>query len=331
MHLAIGTDGLPFFAMSELAVVTAPIPAIRPEVSISVATPLPAAIRSVSLFMFDRAIGSLRAGGRADLDAGIHGARKSMKRLRGLVRLVRDEVGYRPYREENVVLRDTARAIGGIRDARVMVDTLRGLRARHADILDERALASTEQFLVRRHRRQRDSITRAVLSGAIVNLGSARSRFARYPIEEAIRDDFSAIAGGLGRVYRRGRRAFGRAGDSLAVEDLHEWRKRVKYLRYQIEALTPVQPRLLGALAAELHQLGELLGDDHDLAVLAETVIDHPEAVVDRRELWLLAALSQERRHQLQRRALSVGGALYGEPAGAFVDRMGAYWEAGRT
>ncbi|NIS31706.1 MAG: CHAD domain-containing protein, partial [Actinobacteria bacterium] len=119
---------------------------------------------------------------------------------------------------------------------------------------------------------------RQTLADAIVCLGAAQARCAAYPIAHAVRDDFAAIAPGIARVYRRGHRAHRRARETRDVHDLHEWRKRVKYLRHQMEALQPLQPTLLGAQATLLDELGELLGIDHDHAVLAETVMAHEEA-----------------------------------------------------
>ena len=52
-------------------------------------------------------------------------------------------------------------------------------------------------------------------------------------------------------------------------ELLHAWRKRAKDLWYHQRLLAPAWPDVLGAQAEEAHALTELLGDDHDLAVLA--------------------------------------------------------------
>lgn len=179
-----------------------------------------------------------------------------------------------------------------------------------------------------RHRIRRQEITPAVINSAIGALGTAANRFSHYPIEETVRNDFDAVVGGIERVYRRGYRGLARAADTKSVEDLHEWRKRVKYLRYQMETLTPLYPSLIGATAKSLDTLGELLGDDHDLAVLADRVLDHPESCRHERERWVLIALIHERRASLQAQAFRHGTALYSEKPKAFVGRIGGYWQA---
>jgi CHAD domain-containing protein len=292
--------------------------------------PVSLAVRRMTVDLLGRAVGDLRREGTGSFDKGIHGARKKMKRLRGLIRLVRDPIGHRVYREENAVLRDTARNLAGIRDALVLVETLRDIRTTYADLLDEVTFVKPEAWLARRHEERRESVTGAVVLGAVVNLATARARYLSFPIEEAVTDDFDAIARGVRRVYGRGHRGFGRAVATRRLEDLHEWRKRVKYLRYQMEALAPIQPTLIGSMAHELDELGEELGSDHDLAVLAETIMEHPESCRDERERWMLIALIHERRTGLQNGALRRGAALYAENPSAFLDRLEAYWQAGR-
>lgn len=70
------------------------------------------------------------------------------------------------------------------------------------------------------------------------------------------------IDAGLERSYRRGRDGFRSLGDEPSAFALHEWRKRVKDLWYQLRLLPPVWPAVLkgpGAAAAELADLSDAL------------------------------------------------------------------------
>ena len=301
-----------------------PAPAIAPDES------LPTAIRRISVDLLDGAIHDLQPAHERDLDEGIHGARKKLKRTRGILRLVRDEIGATTYRNENAVLRDTGRTIGAMRDAWVLIATVRAIRARYADLLDPHTFSDTEDWLVDRYEELRARTGPQARTDAIVNLAAARSRFAAYPLDDVVGNDFDAIAPGIRRVYHRGLRGYRRASKQRSVEALHEWRKRVKYLRYQMEALAPIQPRFIGAIAGELEDLGELLGDDHDLAVLAETVLGNPEACPDDRERWMLMSLIYADREHLQATMFRRGAAAYAEKPSEFLDRVAAYWSASR-
>ena len=174
------------------------------------------------------------------------------------------------------------------------------------------------------------------MSDVVFTLKASSVRFAGGPAliaaqgDPFIRDEFAAIEGGLHRVYRRGRRAYRRSLRRPDVATLHEWRKRVKYLRYQMEALTPLWEEVVGAQADALNELGDLLGEDHDLAVLHETIRANTDACPDPDARWLLGLLIDRLRSELQARALVLGEKLYTEKPDAFVDRMHGYWDAAR-
>ena len=305
---------------------------LRPSTDPAIASdePLPAAIHRISIGLLDEAIRDLAGDGEQDFDAAVHAARKAMKRLRAILRLVRDDLGQRTYRSENVVVRDTARTIGAARDAKVLLGTLEALRERSGDLLAAATFSDTEKWLVARYEQARSEVTSGVLTRAVLNLATARSRFRAFPLSDLLSDDFTSIAPGIHRVYRRGRRGYGRSLTDPTVEDLHDWRKRAKYLWFQMEALQPLRPRSIGALAHELEELGEVLGQDHDLALLADAVLRDADACPDDRERALLIALIDLERTQLQERASRIGAGIYAERPGAFVDRIGAYWESGR-
>jgi CHAD domain-containing protein len=210
--------------------------------------------------LLNGAIADLRSSRDGSFEAGVHAARKKLKRTRGLIRLVRDTVGYRTYREQNVVLRDTARTLSGVRSAWALNETLIKLRRNYAHLLNSATFSHTEDWLLRRYRGRVSEVRHQTVVDAITNLGTARSIFAAFPVEERIEDDFAAIAKGLRRVYRRGHRGYRRAGRTRSFEDLHEWRKRVKYLTIWLEALSPYSCSSTGSMAGELDDLGKDLG-----------------------------------------------------------------------
>jgi CHAD domain-containing protein len=61
----------------------------------------------------------------------VHDTRKSLKRLRAVVRLGRDALGEGTYKRENRAFRDTGRRPAWVRDASVLIETLDELE--HAD------------------------------------------------------------------------------------------------------------------------------------------------------------------------------------------------------
>ena len=147
-----------------------------------------------------------------------------------------------------------------------------------------------------------------VVADALASLRAARGRLNDQSLSaEGVRPLFT----GLRRVYRRGRAGYRRAYEDPSAENLHAWRKRVKDLRYGAELLRDTDPKTLKAARREALRLSELLGDDHDLAVLAETARDCPS---------ILGAIA--RRHaRLQHEALTLGKKLYAPAPRRFARR----------
>ena len=83
---------------------------------------------------------------------------------------------------------------------------------------------------------------------------------------------FAAVEPGLIKTYHRGKRAMRAAFADGHAEDFHEWRKRVKYHWYHSRLLRRMGHRMMKPHRQLAAELGTLLGDDHDLAVLSQTI-----------------------------------------------------------
>jgi CHAD domain-containing protein len=279
-------------------------------------------IRRIALGRLDHALDRLDAPG--DDPEAVHEARKDLKKLRAVLRLLRKRLGDELYGRENAGARDTARMLAGARDAQVRVDTL-------AALIDEGAVpeASVAEFRGRLEEELRArSAEHDVGSEPAERIAEARARAAAWPVGG---DGWDVVGLGLKRSYRRGR---ARMSDALArptVENLHEWRKRVKDLWYHLRIITPAWPRVIEALAEEAHFLSERLGDDHDLAVLASSARSHHDSFDDPGDLDALLEVIAKRRADLQDEAVAIGRRLYADEPAAFVSRAGAWWRAWRS
>ena len=283
----------------------------------------PQGVRRIAREQLDRAVEQLTEA--EDRDEAVHEARKHFKKIRAVLRLVRDEIGEDVYKPENVCYRDAGRRLAPVRDSFVMVETLDGVRARFAETLAPDAFETLREALVERHADAKRRILEeeGAADQVVATLREARGRISDWPIEH---DGVLAFRGGLRRVYKRGRNRLADARDEPGVAVLHEWRKRVKYLWYHTRILQPIWSDPLGELADELHDLASYLGDDHDLAVLRATVAEEPELCEDDQAVQHLAGLIDRRRAELQVAAWPVGERIYVETPDAFVARIRAYW-----
>jgi CHAD domain-containing protein len=279
--------------------------------------PLPDGIARVARGRIDHAIDELRGKTDSTPAEAVHEARKDMKKLRALLRLARGELGSTVFDRENACFRDAARELAGARDADVMLETLANLTYLPPGYGWELRKA------IQAHREQRvgDGDRDAAARSAVAILKEARKRVSDWPLE---RDSFDAIASGLGKTYRQGRRDHRAVLEEPAVESLHEWRKRVKDLWYHHTLLRFVWPPVVEVAGDEAHALSDRLGDDHDLAMLAAWVEENAEAGPE-----FFDAVAR-RRGELQDEALALGARVYAEQPKAFVRRMDRLWNAGR-
>jgi CHAD domain-containing protein len=203
-----------------------------------------------------------------------------------------------------------------VRDSDVMLETLMALdlpagmgwELRKA-IQDQRALGDGDG-------------RRPAAAGVVAMLHEARGRIDQWALE---RDSFDALHDGLERTYLRGRRDFRAARSDPTVEALHEWRKRVKDLWYQHTLLRALWPPVMQAVGGEAHELSNRLGDDHDLAMLADWVREHGAADPDFFEAV------ERRRSELQDEAMALGERLYADKPGAYLRRLRRFWAASQT
>jgi CHAD domain-containing protein len=283
--------------------------------------------RRMALGQLDVALEALEGGAaKASPEERVHEARKALKRLRALVRLLRDELGEHTYERESALLRDAGRRLARARDAEVLLGTLEDLIAR-----EPKKLAGRRGVLRLRARLQQEregAAERALADsaahgGTLSQLRALRVRVGDWRLAE--RGGIEAIEPALERLYGKGRkrmrRAAGAKGESRRMRTLHEWRKRVKDLRYAAEMLG------VKKLARRTDELGELLGEEHDLAVLAQRVrregkTGRASGAPGRRARKLLLKSIAARRRKLRKRALRDGARLYGRKPARFVRRV---------
>ena len=288
--------------------------------------PLNAGLKRIMHEQIDRAVRNLK-NPDGDPHGAIHEARKCFKKIRAVLRLVRDEVGAEIYQRENVCYRDAGRALSDIRDSFVKVATVDALVDHYGEHLEADAFQETRQRLLDDHHALSQRIFKEenVPAQVTETVEEARSRIATLPIG---RENFGAIRDSIHRVYKRGYRGLANSYEEPVPENFHDWRKRVKYLWYHVRILNPLWPGLFAAWADEIHDLSDYLGDAHDLAELRTLITEDPSLFTDDSERELLAALVDRRRAELEAAAHPLGRRIYAETAEKFVQRMAGYWQA---
>lgn len=267
--------------------------------------PIPAAIPRIMREQLARAREQL-TDTNAPPEKRVHDARKRFKETRALLRMVREPLGAQ-FTVENRWFRDAGRELAAVRDADAVLEALEKLE-----------LSPWVRKKVKRE--LEGNRTHPPLEGLIDNtvsqLAGAEERIASWPVLE---DSFGTIAGGLHRTYRDGRRSMKSAH---SAEELHEWRKHVKTHWYHVQLLRHLWPPIMKPYAGVLDELSHLLGDHHDLHVLAgSTARPSPS---------LLKAVTA-RQKELEQQAADLGARIFAERAGPWLARFRKYWSAWRA
>ncbi|MGK2956549.1 MAG: CHAD domain-containing protein [Solirubrobacterales bacterium] len=280
-------------------------------------------IRRVARGRVESAARNLREADPSNQTEAIHEARKDMKKMRAVLRLVREDVGITMFREENRRYRDAARLLSDSRDAEVLIETVESLGESYPD--DAPAIGP----MIERLKLRRDE-------GSAEGTGETDPRLAEAArtIEEGGRvidqwdltaADWQLFAGGLRRTYRDGRRGLEIVEADPTAANVHEWRKRVKDLWYQLRLLRNSWKTGLKANVREASRLAELLGEYNDLSILLDELVSNQWYDPATSALTLMAI---NRQAELLDEALPLGRRIYAEKPGQFASRIGAYWSA---
>jgi CYTH domain-containing protein/CHAD domain-containing protein len=276
----------------------------------------------------EKATKRLQGAETEDLADAIHGARKDLKKIRAVLRLLRTELGEKTFRTENRRYRDAGRLLAASRDAEVKLLTLKGLEQHFGGELPlAPALAWSEALEADRDVIGDDDGDQigARIDEAAGMIRAGETRISDWRLK---RDSWKLIEPGLDRSYRDGRQALRAARQDHGPDRVHELRKRAKDHWYELRLLAGSWPGLLDESAAQVHELTELLGDHHDLAVLGEDLGGRVGVVAERDAIQVLI---ERRQVELLDQALGLGERIYAEKPKHFRRRLRAYWRIWRN
>lgn len=248
------------------------------------AAALAATLQAYALDQLAAMDAQLRRRGR-HLHTGVHEARKAARRFRAVVALADAAVGGGAD-EAATTIRRVGKRLSRLRDAHVASEC--------AAAFAPPAGGELVRQLRRRLREQRDTLATEVLQrDPELRRKRRQIRKARQALQSSSWHEISTqqLLQALQRSAQRLRRAEGDAHDSRSLALRHRWRRRVRRLRMQLQILAEITqdkawPRAARAAArwvlaeaadtlpgaAELHALGDVLGQQQDRALLRRAV-----------------------------------------------------------
>lgn len=281
---------------------------------------LPKGVRRIGLEQIERVETQLRA--EQDVATAVHDARRCLKRLRALLLLLRPALDNDVYRREAKRLAQVGRMLSGARDRFVMLQTLQAIETANgalpgdcgpmlaALITDGHDLTAPPEIGLRQE--------------ALAKLGASRKFFSSRALQHIAMTD---VWEGLETSHRKGRQAFRHCYRKPHDEAVHSWRKTVQRHWRHMGLLSRAWPDAMAARISEAKALSQILGEDHDLAVLAALASQHRERLP---EDGVASLIRHAKSRQADLRALARvhGERLYSERPDDLASRIAGYWDA---
>ena len=268
-----------------------------------------------------------------DVHKGVHEVRKSIKRLRALLRLYWDAAPQGELHRIDQSLREMGRSLSGTRELQGLLDGIASLEERFGE---EEIAGPLEALRTELQQKQAADADNEALRARSKSLAADFDLITVSIGELQLADDgFDAIRQGLERTYRKSRqwqrRAYADATvEAASDETFHEWRKNVQRHWRHMQLLSAAWPRELKTRADLCHAIGETIGRDHDLAVLEAHLRTRGRHYGPALKVRTARQCCRTLQAELRESVRVDGERLFLEKASAFSDRMARYWRLAR-
>ena len=241
----------------------------------------------------------------------IHDARKNIKRIRALYRLVASDAEEFAS-AENRRLRDLARTLAHLRDRAALADAAdfldRATDLKHAKVATGRLCTAMNHHRDSALSQQED--IRETLSICCEGLRDAESALHGLDLPKLRKQAIQCLASGWQKVGKKARNALAACEEATDEEPFHDLRKRAQDRFMHAALLNSIWPSGMISIQRQAKVLVDILGHEHDLVMLNDAVPTQKETKPVEREI-LSRAIAAERA-KLQAAARELGRDIFG-------------------
>lgn len=264
--------------------------------------------------------------GHGDAPRAIHETRKSMKRIRSLLRLLKPGLRRAWFAQEDERFRDIARALSQLRDNHVIIETLAKLEQASDENTKDALAAARAAFAQKTLAAGPVADQKAVVTGALAGLAAARTSAEKLHIAPA---RIETLAEGLAQVYRDGKRQFKEQRAHPTDEGLHDLRKSIQHHWRHLQILSAGWPELYEVRITTAKSLAEQLGTDHDMSVLAAAVQALPPRALPARQRTAVIQRARQEQDSIRRAYVPLAFRLFAESPEEIARAAVRHWAAG--
>ena len=284
--------------------------------------PVAAEVRRIVLRQLEVAISELHTVGDPQSDDAVHDARRRVKKIRAIIRLVRPVLD-KTSRAVDDDLRTVARLLAPVADGRGIIETLEEVARRYGKALPERTIAAARAGVIRHGARaDHDAAARGVLEVAAGTLRSERKRVKHWHMTA---QGFRAIGPGLEESYRRARHMMIVAWSKPKPSHFHTWRRYVKDHWFHVRLLEGRCGYHLVGYERRIEALDGVLGEYHNVILLRDLLVT--DIHLSRQETARCLRVIARYQRLLRRHAELLGVRVYTERPRRFVRRIRRLWD----
>lgn len=250
----------------------------------------------------------------------IHELRKNIKKIRGILRLMRYEIGGKKYRKLNRKYRQLAQDIAVLRDDTSQIELLSGMLPKDKSAIVRRSINRAIRTIETKRKTafkdfytndQHQYISREFND---LNIKNQELNISGNP------DLF--ILKGLYKIHSNALKAFRATLSTNDAEVYHNLRKQVKYLMYNLRIISPANPIFFKAYLSKLNQLSTLLGKLHDLDLFNEHI--HQRTIIQFKpeEKKEMLKIIYGNRYYLKKRIRLIGSQVFDKKSKDFRNRL---------
>ena len=290
--------------------------------------PLKRSVRKSAERLIDEGLDKLAVTATSERDEAIHDARKALKKLRSLLRLIRPAISKSDFREENARFRDAGVPLTQARDLKILIESFDAVVKEcfsGADVPDslQEVRRSASDRLYKEHERLEADAEVESISYELKEARDDVRKWSRVP------DRWRTLSRGLKATYQRTLDARDEAEKNQTAETCHEWRKQVRYLRYQLGFVRCLNPERLTALEGDIDRVNKLLGSARDLTLLEKHLAE--QFALDTALSERLKSVIDRRRQEATTEACRLAEELFAASPEEFVGALKADWKNARS
>lgn len=261
--------------------------------------------------------------------SAIHATRKSLKRCRSILRLVRPGLSRRDFRSCDLAFRDIGRLLSHDRDREVMTETLTHLAADAETPEDKAALAAALGSL------GADKLNGYPHTQAIQNTNAAIGKL--HDAEHAIHAlkvkhaSIITLAAGFADTYADGRKALKKAYQAKDDEAFHTFRKALQHHWRHCQLLVQIWPEMMEVRISAAREQSQLIGLDHDLSLLKSHFSDLGSSKLEPDIRQQICALAKAEQIRIRAAAKPLARRLYALPPSDLERMILKMWPAAKS